>query len=67
MTTEQVMSREERMRWCIAQAEEIEATLPPVEDPHMPVEDPHMWDTDRMAAAFWRDLADRVAGFRGMT
>lgn len=60
MTNEQVMSREERVRWCIAQAEEIEATLPPAEDPHM-------WDTDRMAAAFWRDLADRVAGFRGMT
>ena len=58
MTNEQVMSREDRVRWCIAQAEEIEATLPPIKDPHE-------WDMDRLAAEFWRDLADRCAGLRG--
>lgn len=48
------MTREERIRWCIEQAEEFEALMEPVTDPHM-------WDTPRMLAQFWRDLAERLA------
>ena len=47
------MTREERIGWCIAQAEEIEATLPPQEDPHM-------WDSPRLCALMWRTMANRL-------
>ena len=48
------MTRDERARWCIQQAEEIEAGLPPQDDPHM-------WTWDRISAQFWRDMAGKVA------
>lgn len=48
------MNTDERIQWCIAQAEEIEARMAPIEDPHE-------WDGPRMAAAFWRELARRLA------
>jgi hypothetical protein len=48
------MSTDERIRYCIAQAEEIEATLPPQDDPHM-------WDMPRLCAVMWRDMAERLA------
>jgi len=48
------MTTEERIRWCIAQAEEIEGEMEPVDDPHM-------WDSRRLAAAFWREMAGRLA------
>ena len=44
------MTRDERIAWCLAQAEEIEAQLPPQVDPHM-------WDSPRLAAQMWRTLA----------
>jgi len=47
------MTTDERIAWCIAHAEEIEATLPPQEDPHM-------WDMPRLCAAFWREMAARL-------
>ena len=47
------MNREDRIAFCIAQAEEIEVTLPPQDDPHM-------WDTPRLCARMWRDLAARL-------
>lgn len=48
------MTREERIAWCIAHAEEIEVTLPPQEDPHM-------WDMPRLVARMWRDMAAILA------
>lgn len=47
------MNREERIAYCIAQAEEVEATLPPQEDPHL-------WDGPRLCALMWRYLAERL-------
>ncbi len=47
------MTREQRMNWCLAQAQEIEATLSPQADPHE-------WDMPRLAAAFWRDMAAKL-------
>lgn len=47
------MTTEERARWCIAQAEAIEAVM-------RPQVDPHEWDAEQMAADFWRDMAQRV-------
>jgi len=47
------MGREERARWCIAQAEAIEAVM-------RPQVDPHEWDAELMAADFWREMARRV-------
>ena len=47
------MTTDERIAWCIAHAEEIEATLPPQEGPHM-------WDMPRLIAAFWREMAGRL-------
>lgn len=48
------MTTRERIQWCIAQAEAIEAQM-------LPVDDPHVWDGPRLAAAFWRGMADRLA------
>lgn len=48
------MTKEERIRWCIQQAEEIEADLPPQEDPHE-------WSSPRLCALTWRMLAKAVA------
>ena len=48
------MSIDERIRYCIAQTEEIEATLPPQKDPHE-------WEAPRLVAAMWRDMAKRLA------
>lgn len=47
------MTTKERIRWCIANAEEIEATLGPQAHPHE-------WDTPRLCAQFWRELARRM-------
>lgn len=47
------MTAEERARWCIAQAEAIEAVM-------RPQVVPHEWDAEQMAAHFWRDMARRV-------
>lgn len=44
------MSNDERIRWCIQRAEEIEAELPPQDDPNV-------WSSPRMCALFWRDMA----------
>lgn len=48
------MTREERILWCIQKAEEIEADLPPQEDPHE-------WDSPRICAQVWRYLAERLS------
>ncbi len=47
------MTPNERIEWCIANAVEIEATLPPQKDPHL-------WDMPRLCAVMWRDMAERV-------
>lgn len=51
------MTTDERIAWCIAHAEEIEATLPPQDDPHT-------WDSPRLCALMWRFLAERLVANR---
>lgn len=48
------MTIDERIRFCIERAEEAEAVMAPVTDPHM-------WDAPRLVAQFWRDLAERLS------
>jgi hypothetical protein len=52
------MNVEQRIKWCIAQAEEIERDLPPQEDPHM-------WTSGQLCARFWRDMAWKLQRQRG--
>lgn len=48
------MTTEERIAFCIAQAEELERNLGPQEDPNE-------WESPRLVAAMWRNMAQRLA------
>ena len=48
------MTIEERIAFCVAQAEEIESNLGPQKHPHE-------WETPRLVAAMWRNMAQRLA------
>jgi hypothetical protein len=48
------MTREQRIAWCITQAEAIEVDMEPQIDPHE-------WNMSQLCAAFWRDMASRLA------
>lgn len=52
------MTPGDRAKWCIAQAEAIEAELPPLEPDELR---PIAYD----CAAWWRDMAFRVAAQNG--
>lgn len=52
------MTPEERAKWCVAQAEEIEARLPPRDDEGLqPI--------GHVCAEWWREMAFRVATQNG--
>lgn len=52
------MTPDDRAKWCIAQAEAIEAETPAVEEGQL-------LSMDALAARWWRDMAFRVAAQNG--
>jgi len=48
------MTIQERIAFCIAQAEEIERDLEPQKHPHE-------WEAPRLIAVLWRNVAQRLA------